>query len=46
MKKNLTLIKKRIPTYILAYLPTLVVNKLKVSVEHGRVITTLNIVKH
>ena len=25
---------------------TLIVNELKISVEHGRVVTTLNIIKH
>ena len=31
---------------ILAYLLTLIVKKLKISVEQNRVITTLNIIKH
>ena len=38
--------KRRIPTYLLAYLLTLIVKELKISVEHGRVLTTLNIIKH
>ena len=29
--------KKRIPTYLLAYLLTLIVKELKISVEQGRV---------
>ena len=38
--------KRRIPVYHLAYLLTLIVKKLKISNEQGRVVTTLNIVKH
>ena len=38
--------KKRIPTYLLAYLLTLIVKKLKINVEQGGVVTTLNIIKH
>ena len=38
--------KRRIPTYLLAYLLTLIVKELKISVEQGRVVTTLNIIKH
>ena len=38
--------KRRIPTYLLAYLLTLIVNKLRINVEHGRVLGTLNIIKH
>ena len=34
--------KRRIPTYILAYLQTLIVKELKISVEQGRVVTTYN----
>ena len=34
--------KRRIPTYLL----TLFVKKLKVSVEQGRVVTTLHMIKH
>ena len=35
------------PTYLLAYLITLIVMKLKNSVKHeGRVVTTLHIIKH
>ena len=45
MKKNND-DKRRIPTYLLAYLLTLVANKLKISVEKGRVVTTLNIINH
>ena len=38
--------KRRIPTHLLAYLLTLIVKELKISVEQGRVVTTLNIIKH
>ena len=38
--------KRRIPTYLLAYILTLIIKKLKISVEKGRVVTTLNIIKH
>jgi len=31
--------KRRIPTYMLAYLLTLIVKKLKISVEQGRAVT-------
>ena len=37
--------KRKIPTYLLTCLLTLIV-KLKISVKHGRLITTLNIIKH
>ena len=43
MKKN---DKQRIPTYLLAYLLTLIVKELKISVEQDRVVRTLNIIKH
>ena len=38
--------KRRIPTYLLANLLTLIIKELKNSVEQGRVVTTLNIIKH
>ena len=38
--------KRRIPTYLLANLLTLIIKELKISVEHGRVLTTSNIIKH
>jgi hypothetical protein len=38
--------KKRTPTYLVAYLLTLIVKELKISVKHGRVVTALNIIKH
>ena len=38
--------KKRISTYLLGYLLTLIVKELEISVEHSRVVTTLNILKH
>ena len=34
--------KMRLPTYLL----TLIVKKLKISVEHGKVVTTSNTIKH
>ena len=37
---------KRIPTHLLAHLLTLIVKKLKISVKQGRVVTTLNTIKH
>ena len=43
MKK--TMIIKEIQ-HIFIYLPTLIVKKLKIGVEHGRVATTLNTIKH
>ena len=42
MKRKNNNNKRRIPTYLLANLLTLIVNKLKISVEQGRVVTTLN----
>ena len=41
-KNNNSNAKKR----ILAYLLTLIVKELKISVEQGRVVTTLNIIKY
>ena len=38
--------KRKIPTYFLANLPTLIIKELKISVERGMVVTTLNIIKH
>ena len=38
--------RRRIPTHLLAYLLTLIVKDLKISVEQGRVVTTLNAIKH
>ena len=35
----------RFPAYILAYLPTLIVKELKISLEDGRVVTSLNLIK-
>ena len=37
---------KRIPTNLLAFPLTLIVKELKISVEQGRVVTTLNTIKH
>jgi hypothetical protein len=33
---------RRIPTYLL----TLIIKELKISIDQGRVVTTLNIIKH
>ena len=38
--------KRRIPAHLLAYLLTLIVKELKISVEKGKVVTTLNRIKH
>ena len=46
MKRKINDDKRRIPTYLLAYLLTLFVKELKIIVEQGRVVTTLNIIKH
>ena len=43
-KKNYD--KRRIRAHLLAYLLTQIVKKLKISVEQGRVVTTLNTIKH
>ena len=42
MKKKYNIDKRRIPAYLL----TLIVRKLKISVEQGRMATILNIIKH
>jgi hypothetical protein len=44
MKKNND--KMRISTYLLAYILALIVKKSKISVEQGRVVITLYIIKH
>jgi hypothetical protein len=46
MRKKNNIDERRIQAYLLANLITLIVKKLKIGVEHGRVITTLNIIKH
>ena len=46
MKKRTTMIKRRIPLHLLVYLLTLIVKEVKVSVEQGRVVTTLHTIKH
>jgi hypothetical protein len=47
MEKKIKNDKRRIPTkYLLAYLLTLIIKELKMSVEQDRVVTTLNIIKH
>jgi hypothetical protein len=38
--------KKRISTYLLANLLTLIIKELKISVQQGTMVTTLNIIKH
>ena len=45
MKKNSN-DKRRIQMYLLAYLLTLIVKEIKIRVEQGTVVTTLNIFKH
>ena len=45
MKKKFNNGKRRNPVYLLAYLLTLIVKELKINVEQGRVVTTLNIIK-
>ena len=36
--------EKKIHVYLLAYFLTMIIQELKSSVEHGRVVTTLNII--
>ena len=38
--------ERRIQTHLLAYHLTLIVKEWKISVEEGRVVTILNIIKH
>jgi hypothetical protein len=38
--------KRRIPTYLLANLLTLIIKELKISVEQGTVVATSNLNKH
>ena len=38
--------KRRMSTYLLGYLLTLILIKLENSIEHNMVVTTLNITKH
>ena len=45
MKKRTTMIKRRISPHLLAYLLPLIVKELKISVEQGRVVTTLYTIK-
>jgi len=37
---------RRVLVYFLACSLTLIIEELKISVQHGRVVTTLNIIKH
>ena len=46
IKQKNNIDKKIFPTYILAYILTPIVKELRISVEHGRVVTTLNLIKH
>ena len=46
MKKSNNNDERGIPSYLLVYLLTLLVKELKISVEQGRVATTLNRIKH
>jgi len=46
MKKINNNDNRRISIYIITLCLTLIIKKLKISVEHNRVITTLNIIKH
>jgi hypothetical protein len=43
-KKNYD--RRRIPTYLLANLPTLIIKELRISVEQGTMVATLNLNKH
>jgi len=45
MKKQNNNDKRRIQTYFLALCLTLIVKELKISIEQGRVVTTLDIIK-
>ena len=45
-KQNLRMIKWRIPAYLLACPLTLIVKALKISVDQGWVLTSINISKH
>jgi hypothetical protein len=45
--KNNDIIREEVVKKVATYLClTLIVKELKISVEHGRVVTTLNIIKH
>ena len=44
MKKKNNNVRRRISTHLLAYLLTFIVKEMEISVEHGRVVTTLNII--
>ena len=46
MEKTINIDKRRIPANLLTHLLTLIVKELKISVEQGRVVTPLNIIKH
>ena len=46
MEKKLQCKKRGFPTYLLVYLQKLIVKKLKICVEQGRVVTTIDIIKH
>ena len=38
--------KRRVPTYLAICFLTLIVKRLRISVEHGRMVTPLNLIKH
>ena len=44
MKNQNNFDKRRTPTHLLSYLLTLIVKELKISVEQGSVVTTLNMI--
>jgi len=46
MKKKLKNDKRRILAYLLELCLILIVKELKISVEQGRVVTTLNVIKY
>jgi len=46
MKKMIKNDKKKLPAYLLVLCLTLIVNGLRIRIELGWVVTTLNIIKH
>ena len=46
MKERITMIKGELPAHPLAYFLTLLVKELEISVEQGKVVTTLHTIKH
>ena len=45
-KKKKSNDKRRMPTFLLAYLSALIVKKLKINTKQGRMVTILTITKH